>query len=195
MLAREALGRVRVACAQGREDLAVHSDRLREGPSELRLERERPPQEPEESQEHGTARGLIDVEVEAAVELEGLAGAIAAASELGMDRFELLELRLGHPGRSQPRSQRLERRPHLVVLLRRAERSIDHRGTAVEVVADQALGFEPTQRLANGRGAHPEALGEIALAQRRPAFELTRDHGFPDGRGNDVALASVLLHG
>lgn len=57
---------------------------------------------------------------------------------------------------------------------------------------DVTLTLEPSERLTNRGGAHPEQLRHVALTQMRPGLELTGFDHLAQRIGNEIRLALVL---
>ena len=74
-----------------------------------------------------------------------------------------------------PRGAGLERSTQLVDLLQVLEAQLGHEVAAARPVGHLALLLEDPQRLADGRDADPEPLGDVLLDDPLPGYEVARD--------------------
>ncbi len=86
--------------------------------------------------------------------------------------LELREVLLGHLRRRDLGGEALELGAHHERLADLVAGEHPHAHAAVRLEADEAEGREPAQRLANGRPADLELLGEVLLAERAPGRDL-----------------------
>src|SRR5438105_848211 len=99
------------------------------------------------------------------VEIRGSRIVVSTPPKRVRESAHLLEVCVRDLLHGQPGCQRLERGQDPVALLLLIVIARRHSGTPVEIGPNQALGFEPAQRLAYRGWADVEARCDVALAQ------------------------------
>jgi hypothetical protein len=77
--------------------------------------------------------------------------------------LKLADVLSGDLRSGQGRGEAFEDGTYLVLLPRGARLGLDDRGPLMGVIPDKALRFEPSERLANRRGADAETFCQVAL--------------------------------
>ena len=129
----------------------------------LRSLRERLPEQPHKSEEQGRAGHLIDAEVKRTIEVIYLAGSSIRIGELLVVGLKLADVLVGDLGGSQGRGEAFEDCTYLVLFPRGTRLRLDDRRPFVGVIPEEALRFEPSQRLADRGGTDAEAFCQVAL--------------------------------
>ena len=111
--------------------------------------------------------------------------------EAALGLLELGEVVVGHLRRRDLGREALELGAHHERLADLVEREHPHAYAAVRLERDEPERGEPPKRLAHGRSAHLELLGEVLLAERAAGRDLAGDDRLLERESDVVGLRPV----
>ncbi len=148
------------------------------------------PQQVELGQQHRRLGRLVDQEVELPVGPARLVGVVAPRQAL-VQVVQLAQGLVADTRGGQVGAQALEGGPDLGILVQpRVLRSHDHRGP-VGLGDDVSLSLQSPERLPHRCRAHPEHVGDLALAQEAARLDLAALDHLLEGFCHQVGLALV----